>query len=101
MANSISPTELDTEGRAYSQLRVLDVDVPAVILLDDTARQGETESPPTLTSRHPRAEDIAVHPSGDASPRVGDINVDPLIFEYVLERDLPLTSSHHWTKLSS
>ena len=32
-----------------------------------------------------------MHPSGDASPRVGDINVDPLIFEYVLERDLPLT----------
>ena len=61
------------------------------VILDDTACQRETEPPPTLTSRHPRAEDIAVHPSGDASPRIGDINVDPLIFEYVLERDLPLT----------
>ena len=65
---------------------------PTVILLDDTARKRDRVPTHADGSSPQVGRYCGVYPSGDASPRVGDINVDPLISEDVLECDLPLAS---------
>ena len=82
--------QLDSEGGPHIYHRVMHIDTPTVILIDNPTCEGESEPPPTLTSRDSRAEDLPLLPLRYPLPRIRDVYIDHTLLHHVGEGDRPL-----------